>query len=422
MDQEMPGDRPIPASSFAVQSSCERREAIEGTSLRSIAFFGHDSAESTVVKRVTAFQANGSHVVGFMFRRLRGTPARPPAWDNVHLGVTADRNYLRRLPQLLAALVGVLKRRVVLRRCQIFYARNIDMLFIAVVAKRLTGSPATVAYEVLDVQRVFLGAGLINKAFRWAERILLRSCDMLVVSAPDYMSHYFVPSQRFAGPWHLLENKVSAPQLPAHISRPRAVPAGPPWVIGWFGTLRCARSLNILCHIADVLGDRVMIHLRGMPSEEDLPMRAIEQASSTRTNFVYGGPYASPQDLPTIYGKVHFTWCVDYLDPGTNSDWLLPNRIYEGGLFGSLALACEHTATSRMVAREGLGWVFAEPLERTVAEFLKTLDANTYDRARKVLEAKPRSLFVDETDTRDLLKALDALSDRRPCREKRIAD
>src|SRR5262245_50767431 len=171
---------------FAVQSQREQPQVATDAALRSIAFFGHDWTESTVVKRVTAFQANASRVVGFMFRRPRGTPARSPGWDNVHLGVTSDRNYFERLPKLLTALVKVLRRRTILRACQIFYARNIDMLFIAMAAKRLTGSRAVVVYEVLDVQRIFLGDRLINKVFRWAERALLKSCDMLVVSAPDY--------------------------------------------------------------------------------------------------------------------------------------------------------------------------------------------------------------------------------------------
>jgi hypothetical protein len=415
MDQEVPANCPVCAvpSSVAVQSQGEQPQVAGDIARRSIAFFGHDWTESTVVKRVTAFQANASHVVGFMFRRPRGTPPRPPGWDNVHLGVTSDRNYLARVPKLVAALVLVLKRWTILRRCQIFYARNIDMLFIAVVAKRLTGSRAAVVYEVLDVQRIFLGDRFINKAFRWAERALLKSCDMLVVSAPDFVSRYFAPVQKFAGPWRLLENKVAASQIPASMGAQRAVSPGPPWVIGWFGTLRCARSLNVLCHIADTLGDRVMIHLRGLPSEKDLPRHKIEQASATRANLVYGGPYASPRDLPAIYGQVHLAWCIDYLDPGTNSAWLLPNRIYEGGLFGSLALACGDTATARMVEREGLGWVLAEPLERTAVEFLETLDTSTYERARRTVGTKPRSFFVDETDTRDLLKALDEISHKR---------
>jgi succinoglycan biosynthesis protein ExoL len=188
---------------------------------------------------------------------------------------------------------------------------------------------------------------------------------------------------------------------------------GPPWVIGWFGTLRCVRSLEILSRIADALGDRVSIHIRGLPSHEDLTVQAIEAACGQRDNMLYGGPYASPRDLPAVYSKVHFAWCVDYLDAGLNSDWLLPNRLYEGGLMGALAIARNGTATARMVERRDLGWSFAEPLESTVADFVAHLAAAEYERKRQALESMGRAQFVDLSDTRDLLRQLDDVSAKR---------
>ncbi len=383
--------------------------------LRSIAFFGHDADESTIIKRVTAFQANGSEVLGFMFRRSREAPHKPAPWNNLELGTTVDRNYLTRIPKLIAAVFKVFGSRRALARCQIFYARNIDMLLIAVLARFFTRSRALMVYEVLDVQRVFVGEGVVNKLFRWAERTLLRSCDLLVVSSPDFMSQYFLPRQNYSGPWRLLENKVSPEQFPPDLlhamhGRP---PVPPPWVIGWFGRLRCVRSLEILCRIADTLGDRVLVRMRGLPSEEDVQTSALEAASASRTNLTYEGGYDSRRDLPGMYAGAHFAWCIDYLDAGANSDWLLPNRIYEGGLFGSLALARKDTATASKVETEGLGWAFAEPLDRAICDFLGNLQAETFERARRAVEGASRSQFVDETDTRDLLAYLDGCARRR---------
>jgi succinoglycan biosynthesis protein ExoL len=379
---------------------------------RTIAFFGHDSTESTVIKRVTAFQAHGAHVIGFMFRRARAKEARPPTWDNQNLGTTVDRNYLWRAPKLLAAAVKLLRYRQLLRCCQIYYARNIDMLFLAVLAKGLVRSKAPVAYEVLDVQRVFVGDRLANKVFRWAESFLLARSDMLVVSSPDFISEYFLPYQHYSGRWRLLENKVfddqAGPGLAQHLGRR---PPGPPWVIGWFGTLRCVRSLEVLRRIADAGGDCVIVHIRGLSSQEDLTTEAIEAACAGRKNIFYRGPYRSPHDLASIYGPIHFAWCIDYLDAGGNSDWLLPNRLYEGGLMGSLALARSNTATSRMVERLGLGRVFDEPLESTVGQFLASLDAATYENMWRSLEALSRSTFADLTDTHDLLRELGGLAE-----------
>jgi succinoglycan biosynthesis protein ExoL len=379
-----------------------------------IAFFAHDSTESTVIKRVAAFQASGAEVMGFMFRRVRPKPPSPATWDNVDLGITVDRNYGKRVPKLLAGLFKLMQHRSALQRCQIFYARNIDMLLLAFLGKRLVASRAVLAYEVLDVQRIFIGSGMINKAMRWVERYLLARCDMLVVSSPDFIARYFQPYQGFAGAWYLLENKVFAqPETLQYLQRGLNAQVGPPWSIGWFGTLRCERSLDILSRIADALGDRVVIHIRGLPSSEDLTVQQIQAACDRRPNMLYGGPYASPRDLAAIYGKVHFAWCIDYLDAGLNSDWLLPNRLYEGGLMGALAIARRDTATSRKVERDDLGWTFAEPLEREVAHFILQLDVAAYERKQRHLDGMSRSQFLDLADTRDLVQRLQSLAAER---------
>ena len=73
------------------------------------------------------------------------------------------------------------------------------MLLLAFLAKRLVASRAVLAYEVLDVQRIFIGGGVINKAMRRLERYLLARCDMLVVSSPDFIARYFQPYHGIRG-------------------------------------------------------------------------------------------------------------------------------------------------------------------------------------------------------------------------------
>lgn len=399
------------ASVKAGPQEAEAPASAHPSTARTIAFFGHDSTESTVIKRVRAFQAHNTRVIGFMFSRAQRAAPAADAWENIALGTTVDRHYLLRLAKLLGGLLRILRHRGTLRQAHAYYARNIDMLLLAVAARALIGSRAPVVYEVLDVQRVFVGSGLLNRAFRRAERFLMARAALLVVSSPDFMSEYFVPYQRYAGPWRLLENKVhAAPAVPVSPQPARSRAPGPPWVIGWFGTLRCVRSLEALGRIADACPDKVVVHIRGLPSQEDLTIERIEAACAGRGNVLYGGPYKSPQDLAAIYGAAHFAWCIDYLDAGGNSDWLLPNRVYEGGLMGCLAIARKGTATARMVDRLRLGWSFDEPLASAVGDFLACLAAGTYQDAQRSVEAMPRSTFVDLSDTRDLLSDMDRLA------------
>ncbi len=369
-----------------------------------IAFFGHDADESTILKRADAFLRQGCRVVGFMFRRDRVGRKSGSLFRNVELGSTRDRSYLHRLPRLLLGIWRAVRARATLHQADVIYARNIDMLAVSLAAKALTGSHAIVAYEVLDIQRPFLRQDTVGTIFRLAERLMLRRCALLVVSSPDFVEQYFAPVQGRRTAWFLLENKVP-PGVSDDTTAVRK-PAGPPWVIGWYGTLRCRRSLSILCSLADRLGDRVEIRIGGRPSLEDLTVTEIEDAVGQRAGMRYIGGYASPADLAAIYGPVHFSWCVDYIDAGTNSDWLIPNRIYEGGLLGTVALARRATATGRLVEGRGYGFGFDEPLEPAVMAFLRDLDATTFDEARSRLREASEDAFVDRADSADLIASL----------------
>ncbi|MGU3463505.1 glycosyltransferase [Methylobacterium sp. C33D] len=378
---------------------------------RRVAFFGHDRAEPTVRKRIDAIREAGWSVVVYAFERDRagGMPAEPPAADDiVPLGLTVDRNYARRLPRLAVGIVRALRRRRDLRAADVIYVRNLDMALVAWTAARLAGSRARLVYEVLDIQRLMVRPDAPGRVARAVERWILGRSDLLVVSAPDFIDRYFRPVQGFAGAWHLLENKVMGHRLGEVATRlDRARTAEPPWVIGWFGTLRCRRSLTILAAIADALGDSVRIVLAGRLSEEDIAPRVLADTLDGRPNMSFRGPYANPRDLPEIYSGIHFSWAVDYLDDGLNSDWLLPNRLYEGGLCGALTLARATTATGRYAVSERLGWAFPEPLADSVTAFLRTLTPETYAERHAGLLARDLAMFVDVGGMRDLLVRLD---------------
>jgi len=370
-----------------------------------IAFFGHDASEPTIIKRITGLIAEGCLVIGFTFRRKRSDvgPASPPIWANVDLGVTTDRNYLRRIPHLVIAIPKILARRDLLLRADILYARNLDQALIALVVRRLARLHVPLVYEVLDIQRVCTSPGLLGRAIRFVERQVLARSALLVISSPRFYTSYFRAVQWYRGPWYLLENKVGPGTYRGDVVRP---PAPLPWVIGWSGVLRCRRSLSILVEIAARLGPKIRIVLRGRLSPCDISAADLASASARCPNLAFNGPYDSPTDLGAIYGGVHFTWAVDYTDAGFNSDWLIPNRVYEGGLHGTVMLARSDTATGDLVKKLELGWTFQEPLAVGVVACLEHLNSQAYQAARRRVEAVPWSCFVDEKDTAGLLAKL----------------
>lgn len=373
-----------------------------------IAFFGHDSNESTIRKRIRAFRSAGADVIGFMFSRYRDGLEVPVEWNNVDLGQTEDGYYLRRLARLWRAIKILRRHHDLLRRADVFYARNIDMLVLSRIAKAMVGSEAPLVYEVLDIHPAMSRRNGIGRILRFIERRLLKACSLLVISSPLFIERYFSAVQGYRGPWFLLENKVFATgERLDPPCQPQKPVAAPPWTIGWFGVIRCRRSLDILQRIAAAMPDRVVIHIRGTPSEPDgITKDMLEGLASEARNMHYFGPYRSPHDLAHIYGDVDLTWAVDFSAAGANSDWLIPNRLYEGGLYGVPAIARKGTATGKIVEEDGRGWCLDEPFEETFKTFLDQLDVATYDALRELLRKKERSSFVDIADTPRLIAAL----------------
>lgn len=375
-----------------------------------VLFFGHDCTESTVIKRARSLMAQGIALTGFMFRREKLNRGFAPPWPNVELGVTADRSYARRLLALARALPVLARHRGRLRRADAIYARNIDMCLLALASRLIAGRRIPIVYEVLDVHRLFTAPGAAGAVLRWCERRMLSRVDLLVVSSGGYVERYFRPVQRYLGPWFLLENKVRPGRngLPAPDPDRQPAPGGR-WRIGWFGSLRCEESLALLASIARKLPDRVEIVLRGgWPLA--VGRNGMERLLAAHPNMRHGGEYRNPDDLAALYGGVDFYWGLDFHEKGANSDWLLPNRLYEGGLFGAVAIAARGTETGRRVEAEGLGWAFEAPYDVCVARFLETLRVEDYQACRRTVLAVPRDRFVETDDAARLCALIGRLA------------
>ena len=375
-------------------------------------FFAHNVAESTVLKRVRSFSDNGVDVMTVAFRRTSANVEFQPSWPNVHLGYTRDGAYLRRLLQLAAATRRIALNRRRIGEADAFYARNFDMCVLALIARVLAGRRIPVVYEVLDVHRLMTRQGPIFAMVRLAERWLLANIDLLVVSSPAFVEGYFKPVQGYAGRWFLLENKIHASaQTVAAGARglgPLLEGAQPTWVIGWFGALRDRASLAIMTALARRFGERLRIYVRGYLS--GVPQDEFEQALAENPNIEFGGEFKNPDDLPDMYARVHFTWALDLFEDGKNSTWLLSNRIYEGGLFGSLALAAEGTAVASKVASLDLGWIVEPDYADQISALLERLTPDEYRRQRAAVLALPQSEFVDLEDTGRLIQTIAAMS------------
>jgi succinoglycan biosynthesis protein ExoL len=367
-----------------------------------VVYVAPDCTDSAVQRRVRSFQRVGADVVSFSFRRVRYNREFVPDWPNVELGLTTERKLVSRAIVFLQALRCIFRDRRIWRSASLVCARNLDLAILALVGKAVTRCPAPLVYEVLDIHPSMSRRGLRGKLSRWVERRVLARSQHVVVSSPAFLREYFRPLQRYTGPCLLLENKWPIEELTSFKRQLVCEVERQPdmWTIGWFGNIRCQRSLEILTELADALPDRVRICIRGYASL--LGEDKLQQVIRNRPNMVFEGEYVAPQDLAEVYSDVHFNWCVD-LDGCENSLWLLPNRLYEGGYFGVPALAVADHETGRVVRQRGLGLSLENPLGESLRNLFLNMDGDTYQRLRERTESLPLSLFVDDGEIATLL-------------------
>jgi succinoglycan biosynthesis protein ExoL len=364
--------------------------------MTTIAFFGHDAADAAVRRRVKSFTGDGMGVIGFMMRRRDVSPE----WQNVDLGMTRDGAFIQRIKQVFTGARKAAAQRDLLETADVIYARNLDMLACAFLAKRHTGLKTPVIYESLDVHRLLTRSDFVGRIFRGLERALLKRTRALVVSSPGFLKNHF--ERHYPGDFtaYVVENRLSAdsdfgPRPSGNLSS--AAPEARKLVLGWVGMLRCQRSLDLLCALADAFPDTLEIQLHGIPARTEIPV--FEPEINRRSNMTYFGKFRSPEDLAGIYASLDVVWAGDFMEAGYNSVWLLPNRIYEGGYYATPSIAPAGTETAAWIARNECGFVISEPLEQSLSGLVERLLEDRRDIAvcSARLAILPEDTFVQPT-------------------------
>jgi hypothetical protein len=134
----------------------------------------------------------------------------------------------------------------------------------------------------------------------------------------------------------------------------------------------------------------VRIELRGRPSYTEF--EDFDGQVSALPNVAFAGPY-QPDDLAGLYGGVHLNWAIDSFQAEGNSNWLLPNRLYEGGFFGVPPIASRKTETGRWLSARGLGLLLDNP-ERDLERLLETLTPDRYEALSQLHRSAPKRHFV----------------------------
>jgi succinoglycan biosynthesis protein ExoL len=370
--------------------------------MTAILYLAHDLDDSAIWRRVSMLRAGGAVVTVAGFRR--GTTALPS--DVRVLGMTRNGKMAGRAMAVLRAMRRAGSRLGDLPRPDVILARNLEMLAVARVVRGLWPEAPGLAYEVLDIHRMMLGRGARARALRLVERVLMRRAGMLVTSSPGFLRAYFQPYGQLAAGTavQLVENRVNGFDMDLTAPTLAATPS-PVTTIGWFGILRCQTSLTCLDAVTRAAPGRMRVVMAGRPALDVVPdFHAVVEANP---DLAFRGSYRNPDDLPQLYGDVHLAWLVDRYEAGGNSDWLLPNRLYEGCLHGAVPVALAGTEVARRMEALAIGLILPQLTPADVAGLIGGMDPARLAQLAAAVRVVPRRTWIaGRADAADLVRAL----------------
>ncbi|WP_051776810.1 glycosyl transferase family 1 [Pseudorhizobium pelagicum] len=359
-----------------------------------VLYLAHDLSDAAIRRRVLMLRQGGARVTVAGFQRADNRLADDPDLVTIRLGQTSDGRLSQRAVAVAKAAATLRTRLTGIAAPDVILARNLEMLVVAKRAARLFSSRPAVVYECLDIHRLLLDDGLKGRAFRRAEAYFGRNAQLLITSSPAFINHYFARRSGLALSTMLVENKVLELDDALPRARPRRTPPAPgePWRIGWFGALRCRKSLAILIDFAARMQGGVEIVLRGRPARREFD--DFDGQVEAALHVVYHGPYRNPEDLADIYAQVHFVWAIDFFEEGLNSQWLLPNRLYEGALHGAVPIALAATETGRFLDSLDIGLTLASATADALQRQFQDMDDDRYTQLVTQLFATERSRWT----------------------------
>jgi len=299
-------------------------------------------------KRIRAMLNLGIDPVVFAFERnyYEGKPV-PGGYES--LGSIEHTHYFKRIMPILKALFKV---RLKAQGVDVIYAFGLDMLLLGWLACLGVQKPVKLVYEIGDIREIMLGTGLLSRFLRWFERFLLRRTELLIVTSEAFISCYFKEVQQLKSIRHLvIENKLDQNAGEPKNSWENEVEGI--LRIGYFGVLRCRRSWEILKKAVLKSNGRIQLYLRGIT----MSLVNLEKEANSLPGVEYAGPYAVPDHLPFMYGRVNMVWaCYPYQEaPIGNYLWARTNRFYESCSYKVPMFAQKDTEDGRVIDGLGLG-------------------------------------------------------------------
>ena len=359
-------------------------------------FFVIDHSHSK--KRIHAFKNNVEKLTIVSYYRNDSISYE----NHFNLGKIPQNKYLLRFSKIIFDIPRLLKIMFNNPNIDVVYAWNFDIALLFILTKMFTKRQYKFVYEVADVKPILLSKSVWGKILRKFEQFILSNTDYLCVTSQDYITNYFNKYYSCQSKIHILENKVF-PKINYKIQNDELteLPDKSKWKIGLVGIFRCKTSLHLLTDLAKSLPSKVEIILAGK-YERHAEEAFNKLACLDNVNNI--GEYRYPDSLLSIYSKIDIVWSADFSDPSDNSKWLLPNRIYEAGLFSVPQLCFSiNKAISNYIKSLNIGWVLEEANIESLLRFFVSLTDEKYQQVQSNYNGLSANQFSGDEQVKALL-------------------
>jgi hypothetical protein len=262
---------------------------------------------------------------------------------------------------------------------------------ILLMSPEVTGLPASASIRMSAALVAFPPCRVFGDV---EEGRLLRASQALVTSSPGFLREYFERTYPRLPRTVVVENKVF-PVVEERNAR-SALPPGPPWRIGWFGVIRCRRSLEILAEVARRAPGLIEVVVAGRPAAK--VFGDVDAAFAGIPGVRYIGGFADEAELARLFGSVHFAWAMDFYEAGANSDWLLPNRLYRAAYYGAVPIGLTTVETGRWLARHAAGLRLDQASPEALIAGLQAMTPARFEALQRNLDRIPTAELVTEAE------------------------
>ncbi len=276
-----------------------------------ILFILPTTGQPRYAKRIDSLKKLGFNVEALSFRR-KYHKGRIPDCNISYLSNVESENYLMRIFTLIKDLPKIRKKS---HEFDLVYAFGTDMGYLSILSVFLQKKP--VVCEIADIMPIQQKKTISGIFIRTLDKIFFSKVNLLVFTSEHFIN-YFTEFLKMKPPFITLENKMDIISIkPIHKNLNDII------TIGYFGLIRCQKSISILKSLAKEYPDRFKVLIAGVTDH-------TVELNNLPKNVKLIGEYKSPQDLAKIYGKVDIVWNVLF---DRNMKWAMTNRFYESLYF-----------------------------------------------------------------------------------------